>query len=154
MADNHVHFPQICSSIYLFICLRIVWVQTFTLNTQHSRAELLPHNAVDGVRSTSWGTVLKIDWGTEENWQLSAVCTSRDSSLGIVFGLCNSMYNSLFINSKASGPALEPTMPAIIWIQRLLTPDIKWLQRETNHSHSYSAGITYEWSHTSTPHMP
>jgi len=58
---------------------------------------------------------------------------------------------NLVITSKASGPALEPTMPAIVWMQRLLTPDIKWLERETNHSPPYSVGITYEWSHTSTP---
>ena len=57
MAEVHVPFPHIRSNIYL----RIVWVQTFTVNMQHSRA------AVERVRRSTGGTVLKFTGGTEEN---------------------------------------------------------------------------------------
>jgi hypothetical protein len=48
-------------------------------------------------------------------------------------------------------PALGPTQPPIKWVPGALTPGVKQLGREVDHSPPSSAKVKSEWSYTSTP---
>jgi hypothetical protein len=47
-------------------------------------------------------------------------------------------------------PALGPIQPAIQWILGALSPGIKWLEREADHSPPSNAEVKNAWSYTST----
>jgi hypothetical protein len=56
--------------------------------------------------------------------------------------------NSLF--SMSSRPALGTTQPPIQWVPGALSPGVKWLGREVDHSPPASAEVKKMWIYTST----
>jgi hypothetical protein len=51
----------------------------------------------------------------------------------------------------SSTPALGSTQPPIHWVPGALTPGVKWLGCEADHSSPSSAEVKNVWSYTSTP---
>jgi hypothetical protein len=56
-----------------------------------------------------------------------------------------------FLNATASRPAPGPTQPPIQWVQGALTPEVKRLGRDADHSPPSTAEVKNMWSYTSTP---
>jgi len=56
-----------------------------------------------------------------------------------------------FFFATAFSPALGSTQPPTEWLQEALTPGVKRLGREADHSPPSSAEIKNAWSYTSTP---
>jgi len=50
-----------------------------------------------------------------------------------------------------SSPALVPTQPPIQWVPGSISPGVKRLGSESDHSLSSSAEVKNAWSYTSTP---
>jgi hypothetical protein len=59
--------------------------------------------------------------------------------------------SGIFFLTILSREAVGPTMPTIQWILRALSPEIKHLRHEADHSHPSRAEIKNVWSFTSTP---
>jgi hypothetical protein len=55
------------------------------------------------------------------------------------------------IFSASSRPALGPTQPPIQWVPGALSPGVKRLEREADHSPPASAEVKKIWIYTSTP---
>jgi hypothetical protein len=56
-----------------------------------------------------------------------------------------------FLISTTSTPALGPTQPPIQWVPGALSPGIKQLGRDTDHSPPTSAEVKKTWIYTYTP---
>jgi len=56
----------------------------------------------------------------------------------------------IFLFATASRPALGPIQPPIQWVPAVLSPGVKRLRHDANHSPPSSAEIKYAWSCTST----
>jgi len=56
---------------------------------------------------------------------------------------------------KASGLALRPTQSPIQWVLEALSPEVKWLRHEVDHSSPSSAEVKNVWSYYlhSTVHL-
>jgi hypothetical protein len=79
---------------------------------------------------------------------------SRDSSLG--YELDDPEFDSregpgIFIFITVSRPALGPIQPPIQWLSGALSPGVKRLGREADHSPPSSAEVKNAWSYTSIP---
>jgi hypothetical protein len=59
-----------------------------------------------------------------------------------------------FVFSKLSRPALGSTQPPIQWHSGALTPGVKLLGYEADHSYTTSAEVKKMWIYTSIPHTP
>jgi hypothetical protein len=57
----------------------------------------------------------------------------------------------IFLHSMSSRLALGPTQPPIEWVLRTLSPGVKRLGREADHSPPTSAEVKNMWICTSTP---
>jgi len=55
-----------------------------------------------------------------------------------------------FLSATAYRPALGPTQP-MEWIPVALYPEVKWPEREADHSPQPSAEVKKAWSYTFTP---
>jgi len=55
------------------------------------------------------------------------------------------------IFATPSGPALRPTQLPVQWVAGALSPLVKWLEREADHSLPFSDEVKNAWSYTSTP---
>jgi hypothetical protein len=59
-----------------------------------------------------------------------------------------------FLLAARSRLALGPTQPLIQWVPGALSPGIKWIQHETDHSPPANAEVKNEWSYSSSqPHI-
>jgi hypothetical protein len=56
-----------------------------------------------------------------------------------------------FLFSTSSRPALGPTQPPIQWVPGALSPGVKQLWREADHSPPASTKVKKMWSYTTTP---
>jgi hypothetical protein len=56
-----------------------------------------------------------------------------------------------FIFSTSSRPALETTQPPSQRVPGNLSPGVKWLEREADHSPPTSAEVKKTWIYTATP---
>jgi hypothetical protein len=56
-----------------------------------------------------------------------------------------------FLFFKSSRPALGSTQPPIEWVPEVLSPGIKWPEREAGHSAPASAEVKKMWIYTFTP---
>jgi hypothetical protein len=59
--------------------------------------------------------------------------------------------SSFAFPSTLSRPALGPTQPPVQWVPGALSPGVKWLGYEADHSLPSSAEVKKMWIHTSTP---
>jgi hypothetical protein len=59
-----------------------------------------------------------------------------------------------FLFSKWYRPAQGSTQPLIQWVQGALFPEVKWPEREADHSPPTSTEVKKMWIYTSTPHTP
>jgi hypothetical protein len=57
----------------------------------------------------------------------------------------------IFLFSTMFRPTLEPTQPPIQWILGALSPGVKWLGHEADHSLPSSAKVKNMWCFTSIP---
>jgi hypothetical protein len=53
--------------------------------------------------------------------------------------------------SSLSRPVLEPIQPPIQWVLGALSPEVKWQEREADHSPLTSAEVKKTWIYTSIP---
>jgi hypothetical protein len=56
-----------------------------------------------------------------------------------------------FSTSTSSRPILGPIQTHIQWVQEALSPEIKLLEREADHSLSTTAEVKNTWIYISTP---
>jgi hypothetical protein len=54
----------------------------------------------------------------------------------------------IFLFTTASRPGLGPAQPLIQWVSRPLTPGVKGLMRESDHSSPSTAEVKYAWNST------
>jgi hypothetical protein len=56
----------------------------------------------------------------------------------------------IFLSTTASRPALGPTQPPIQWVPEALSLEVKWPEREADHSSPSSIEVKNAWNSTST----
>jgi hypothetical protein len=68
----------------------------------------------------------------------------------IICLLCIRIFSSTIL-SIVSRPTVGPTHPPIQWVQAVLSPGVKQLGHEADHSPPSSAEVKNVWGYTSTP---
>jgi hypothetical protein len=63
----------------------------------------------------------------------------------------DSQQSRIFTFFRAIIPTLELTQPHVQWVPGALSPEVKWLGRESNHSSLSSAEVKNKQRYTFTP---